>query len=249
VGGGYCRRQNGQLVLIDFGIAKILSSVTALQTGTIVGSPEYMAPEQNRGKTLPASDLYSLGVVCIGLLTGRSPGDLFDPDHDRWNWQAYLPAGQVVSPSLIHILNKLLKNALSQRFQTADQVLQALNDLAPQRPITPAARFTPRLTAASLPPPFPTSPPQKLNELWCLYSQGRFGFSVQVEIYHQVGEDYGQFCDRVGWNTNNQADSVNTWQFESAAPAGHLPSRLFIGGQNWWKHMTAIVACLQQCGE
>lgn len=297
------RRQNGQLVLIDFGIAKILSSVTALQTGTIVGSPEYMAPEQNRGKTLPASDLYSLGMVCIGLLTGRSPADLFDPDHDRWNWQAYLPAGQVLSPSLIHILNKLLKNALNQRFQTADQVLQALNDLAPQGPMTPQAGSNPRLTTASLPPPFSTSPPQiqvntqnlqrllkakrwreadaetwhlirkmihktsspyvlsselqrlpceglqQLDELWCLYSQGRFGFSVQVEIYRQVGEDYGRFCDRVGWNTSNQADSVNTWQFESAAPVGHLPSRLFIGGQNWWKHMTAIVACLQQWAE
>jgi len=66
----------GQPMLSDFGIAKILEDeqtqgLTA--SGTGVGTPEYMAPEQWTGKTCPQSDLYSLGVVFYELVTGRKP--------------------------------------------------------------------------------------------------------------------------------------------------------------------------------
>ncbi|PHM09620.1 serine/threonine-protein kinase, partial [Nostoc sp. 'Peltigera malacea cyanobiont' DB3992] len=86
------RSGRGDLVLIDFGVAKLANNAKQLRTGTIVGSPEYVAPEQMRGKALPASDLYSLGVTCIYLLTDVSPFDLFDIANDRWVWQEYLPA-------------------------------------------------------------------------------------------------------------------------------------------------------------
>ncbi|OYD97710.1 hypothetical protein CDG76_02345 [Nostoc sp. 'Peltigera membranacea cyanobiont' 210A] len=79
-----------------------------------------------RGKALPASDLYSLGVTCIYLLTDVSPFDLFDIASDRWVWQEHLLANNTVSVHLCEILDKLLQNAISQRFQSATEVLQTL---------------------------------------------------------------------------------------------------------------------------
>ena len=72
------RAQDNKLVLVDFGAAKAVTPVNRSVTGTIIGSAEYVAPEQMNGKAVNASDLYSLGVTCLYLLTGISPFDLFD---------------------------------------------------------------------------------------------------------------------------------------------------------------------------
>jgi len=65
----------GQPILTDFGIAKVLETDEATLTGTGlgVGTPEYMAPEQWQGKTSPATDQYALGVVLYELITGKKP--------------------------------------------------------------------------------------------------------------------------------------------------------------------------------
>jgi serine/threonine-protein kinase len=67
--------------LVDFGIAHLLENVDKKRltsTGRIIGTPEYMSPEQISDKPLDArSDIYSLGVVAFELLTGRGP---FDPE-------------------------------------------------------------------------------------------------------------------------------------------------------------------------
>ena len=65
-------------VLVDFGAAKYVTATTLGKTGTVIGSAAYTAPEQVRGKAVFASDIYSLGVTCVHLLTGVSPFDLFD---------------------------------------------------------------------------------------------------------------------------------------------------------------------------
>lgn len=117
-------KHDTQLVLVDFGSAKVITGIATLHSGTRIGSPEYVAPEQARGKAVFASDLYSLGVSSIYLLTGIPPFDLFDVVSDRWVWQDYLT--QDVSERLAQILDKLLQNALTQRFQSADDVMQAI---------------------------------------------------------------------------------------------------------------------------
>ncbi|WP_353929476.1 serine/threonine-protein kinase [Okeanomitos corallinicola TIOX110] len=119
--------RKGELVLIDFGVAKQITATALAHTGTTVGSAEYIAPEQMRGKALPASDLYSLGVTCIYLLTGISPFELFDITSDRWIWQDYLTTENSVSEQLSTILDKLLQNSLSQRYQSATEVLAAIH--------------------------------------------------------------------------------------------------------------------------
>ncbi|HEY9820825.1 MAG TPA: serine/threonine-protein kinase [Candidatus Sericytochromatia bacterium] len=125
-----------QFVLVDFGAAKLVTG-KALHTGTRIGSPEYVAPEQVKGKAVFASDLYSLGVTCIYLLTGIPPFDLFDVVNDCWAWQDYLT--QDVSAELAQILDKLLVNALTRRFQSVDEVVQAMNQVRSDKIFTPDA--------------------------------------------------------------------------------------------------------------
>lgn len=150
----------GQLILIDFGIAKLLSATAMMQTGTIIGSPEYMAPEQTRGKVVPASDIYSLGVTCLHLLTGVSPANLYDEGRDRWIWRDFLTADKLVSAELGRILDKMVQAATRVRYASAAQVLRDLEPLpspaiAPSP--SPATQSPPRPVTRS-PSPQPVSP-------------------------------------------------------------------------------------------
>ncbi|MBN3909649.1 MAG: protein kinase [Nostoc sp. NMS1] len=116
--------KNADFVIVDFSTAKIVTEIDPLTSESSIGSPEYSAPEQARGKAVFASDLYSLGVTCIYLLTQVSPFDLFDIANDYWVWQQYLTTK--VSDRLAQILDKLLQNAVNRRFQSAGEVMQAM---------------------------------------------------------------------------------------------------------------------------
>ncbi|MEH2437147.1 MAG: serine/threonine-protein kinase [Nostoc sp.] len=125
--------KKGNFVIVDFTTAKIVTEIDRLTSETSIGSPEYAAPEQARGKAVFASDLYSLGVTCIYLLTQISPFDLFDIANDCWVWQQYLTTKvsdvwrqDSKSLCLVQILDKLLQNAVNRRFQSADEVMQAM---------------------------------------------------------------------------------------------------------------------------
>lgn len=113
-----------QLVLVDFGAAKYTPQTALGKTGTVIGSAAYTAPEQLYGKAVFASDLYSLGLTCIHLLTLMPPFDLFDGSENRWNWRK--SAEYPVSPELARILDKMLHPATKQRYQSAREVLQDL---------------------------------------------------------------------------------------------------------------------------
>jgi len=116
----------GNLVLVDFGAAKFATETILERTGTVIGSAAYTAPEQVRGKAVFASDLYSLGVTCIHLLTQIPPFDLFDSHEDAWVWQDYLNANRSISKPLAKILNTLLQSATKRRYQSAEAVLKDL---------------------------------------------------------------------------------------------------------------------------
>ncbi len=125
------RNEDNQLVLIDFGIAKLITDTALLHTGTMVGTPEYMAPEQIKGKAVWASDLYSLGVTCIHLLTQVPPWDMYDSINDGWVWRDFLLPERKVSDRLGRILDKLLQNSIKNRFQSVDEILQSVNSTLP----------------------------------------------------------------------------------------------------------------------
>jgi len=119
------RERDRKLVLVDFGASKVVTNTALYKTGTSIGSPEYVAPEQVRGQAVYASDLYSLGVTCIHLLTQMSPFDLYDINEDTWVWRQCL--NPPISDALGKILDKLLQSAPSRRYQSADEVLKDLN--------------------------------------------------------------------------------------------------------------------------
>ena len=112
-------------VLVDFGAAKYVSA--SGQTGTGIGSAVYVAPEQLRGKAIFASDIYSLGVTCIHLLTNVSPFELMDMD-GNWIWRNFLE-NHSINRTLGNILDRMILVAPSQRYQTAQAVLNDLKNL------------------------------------------------------------------------------------------------------------------------
>ncbi|QLE43858.1 serine/threonine protein kinase [Nostoc sp. C052] len=125
--------KKGDFVIVDFNTAKIVAESDQLTSETSIGSPEYAAPEQTRGKAVFASDLYSFGVTCIYLLTQIPPFDLFDIANDCWVWQQYLTTKVTdvwrqdsKSLRLAQILDNLLQNAVDHRFQSANEVMQAM---------------------------------------------------------------------------------------------------------------------------
>jgi serine/threonine protein kinase len=126
-----------ELKVVDFGIAKALSGVIdetrtdLTAAGQAVGTPRYMAPEQLRGEAMgPPSDLYSLGLVFYELLTGEPAitgantyqivAEQLSDDEIR------LPDEPGVDPSIRKIVEGMVRKALSARFQSAGEVLRAL---------------------------------------------------------------------------------------------------------------------------
>lgn len=118
------RSGDKQFVLVDFGAAKFATETLLHKTGTVISTAGYTAPEQLLGKAVFASDLYSLGVTCIHLLTGTPPVDLFDSSEDTWFWRKYLTTP--VNRSLAGILDRLLERATRRRYATAKAVLEDL---------------------------------------------------------------------------------------------------------------------------
>ncbi|MDB9438779.1 Serine/threonine-protein kinase F [Dolichospermum sp. UHCC 0315A] len=137
--------QTGALFLIDFGVSKEVGGSVLSRVGTITGTLGYAPPEQMRGKVFPNSDLYSLAVTCIRLLTGyfqKDDGDdlIFDSMRMQWIWKQYVS----VSQELEIVLDKMLQDIPVNRFQSATEVFLALqiqevpaNIIVPQPPVFP----------------------------------------------------------------------------------------------------------------
>lgn len=126
------RKLDGKPVLIDFGVARQFSETILYEPGTRIGTEGYAPIEQLRsGQAYPSSDLYSLGATCLHLLTGCKPDTLYSPLQGRWLWQEKLQEnGRSIDPDLGNILERLVKDVISERFQTAKDALEALARVA-----------------------------------------------------------------------------------------------------------------------
>ncbi|WP_036484809.1 GUN4 domain-containing protein [Myxosarcina sp. GI1] len=71
---------------------------------------------------------------------------------------------------------------------------------------------------------FPASDLETINRLWLLYSEGKFGFSVQRKIWLSVGKDFDRLWQRIGWKTSgNWTRYPQEFTWDLSAPEGHLP--------------------------
>lgn len=111
----------GDIYLVDFGSVQTIAA-TESGTITVVGTYGYMPPEQFGGRTVPASDLYSLGATLIALITGKHPADL--PQKElRIQFEELVS----LSPAITFWLRKMTEPGLDRRFTSARSALQALS--------------------------------------------------------------------------------------------------------------------------
>ena len=132
--------KNGRVKIADFGLAKLQDIKTVTVTGTVMGTPAYMSPEQIRDQDPdPSMDQYALGVLGFYLFTGRLPFEsddimaiitkhlMEDPPHPR-TFKDELPE------ELCKILLRMLKKEPAERFADLGEVRRALNRLPKQNP-------------------------------------------------------------------------------------------------------------------
>ncbi|MBN8611022.1 MAG: serine/threonine protein kinase, partial [Deltaproteobacteria bacterium] len=162
--------------VLDFGVAQLRTGEAysrLTRTGSIVGTPSFMSPEQARGEEIDArSDLYAMGVVLYCLLTGKRPfegTDLADILHKVRNEPA--PSADVrrpgVPPALARIVDRAMEKNASRRYASAREMAQALvtwrgtriSGSTPQ-PSSPreAATIVAKLTPATAPLPQTNAP-------------------------------------------------------------------------------------------
>ncbi len=282
------RTSDNKPVLIDFGVAKVISSDDSfVEKATRIGTVYYAAPEQLLGTVDAASDLYSLGVTCIELMTGIRPiSNMFDAKNLCWSWQSFLPSKTIISNHFSQILDKLLHHKSKERYQSAEEVLQAIFRLglspkpSPEPSPEPLAIFyytklqlllesqkwkeadltTWKLLCTLLGKPAETIIEStdinlitceylsKIDQLWKTASLGKFGFTVQCQIFESVARDYSIFCKRVEWPSYDSISYYQNLKFSDKAPVGHLPSRIWGGGDKFWRHLSAMTSKFSQCG-
>jgi serine/threonine-protein kinase len=156
--------KDGAPVLSDFGLARMMESKERLTvSGMILGTPEYMAPEQCEGEEpRAAADIYSLGVVAYEMLTGRVPFSAATPAAVIIaQIQSELPLPRSINPNLPprveEALLKVLAKAPEVRFATATEMVDAIR--AASKPVESAAPA--RMTVAASRPP-QTREPRRL---------------------------------------------------------------------------------------
>ena len=182
------RKQDGQLVLIDFGAVSSQinkpsaeEDPTGLLTNFAIGTPGFAPPEQMAMRPVYSSDLYATAMTCLYLMTGRSPKDLpHDPYTGEINWKSQVK----LSDRLRVVFEKLLQQSVALRFRSADEALRALesggqtNELSRDNREDNRDRYTPSQNSYSPPPPSPTSrtsstqPPSRIQGSKYVPTQG-----------------------------------------------------------------------------
>ncbi len=122
-------QQSNEPILINFGVIEhslkaLINPAEQVSDSNFMRSREFIAPEQRIGRATYSSDLYSLGVTAVYLLTGKLPEEIEkDPQTGQLFWQEHISD---VSPHLATVLERAIQFDPNNRYDTADDMLQAL---------------------------------------------------------------------------------------------------------------------------
>lgn len=152
------RRCDGKLILIDFGLVKLANASGAVSSTIAIGTRGYAPSEQARGRPQFSSDIYAVGMTAIQALAGiDDPSKLPEDNNGEVVWRDRVQ----VSDWLAEILNKMVRYDFRQRYQSAVEALQALNEVMALPPSSiavliqktppPALKFPPDLIASPRP--------------------------------------------------------------------------------------------------
>src|SRR4051812_6574559 len=145
-------RDDGTLKVADFGVARSADETMLTQHGSVIGTAEYISPEQARGELAsPRSDLYSLGVVLYEMLTGELPFSGEAPlaianQHVLDPAPSVLERNPAVPPHLARVVQRALDKEPSLRYASAEAMRAALGDDRPEQ-------SAPTLIAPTMPLP------------------------------------------------------------------------------------------------
>jgi serine/threonine protein kinase/ssRNA-specific RNase YbeY (16S rRNA maturation enzyme) len=138
----------GKPILMDFGIARMAFVGQLTRTGTLMGTPHYLPPEQPLGKSVDGrSDIYSLGIMFFEMLAGRVP---FHDDaaialiykHINEPPPPLRDLSPELAPELAQVVHKMIEKQQENRYQSAHDLYDALDALSTIYParVTPSAR-------------------------------------------------------------------------------------------------------------
>jgi len=125
------RASDGKIFLIDFGAVKEITNMTLTEgQGNVltvaIGTPGYMASEQQRGDPRFNSDIYALGMTAIQAITGSHPDQLpRDRDTGEIKWREHAPD---CSEELAQVLDKMVRNDFLQRYKNASEALEDIRN-------------------------------------------------------------------------------------------------------------------------
>ncbi|WP_061547007.1 serine/threonine-protein kinase [Cylindrospermopsis raciborskii] len=209
-------RSSDQLpVLIDFGGVKQVAANLASQyyqsgqntpsSGTLLGKVGFAPPEQMQtGLVYPHSDLYALAVTVLVLLTGKMPQEIIDTQTLQWQWRREVR----LSPLLGQVLDRMLSYKPGDRYQTANQVLDALNYQRVSSPISQS--LTSQTMAIS--PPQPSTPITSTAETTGVWSTANI-IMVTMAMFTSAGLLWWGFNNRyqpISSDTSNVTSPIPT---------------------------------------
>ncbi|MEH2387916.1 MAG: serine/threonine-protein kinase [Nostoc sp.] len=206
-------------MLIDFGgVKQVVATVASqyYQPGIVASSPSptllgkvgFAPPEQMQtGLVSPHSDLYAMAATMLVLLTGKQPQELIDNYTLSWQWRREVSLSQ----TLAQVLDKMLSVRPSDRYQSARQVLQAINppsvNYSPPQPTSATVAISPPPPSPSLREPKATSRPSPQPTSWWTPTKT---FLVALLVFGTVG--------LIWWGVNSRRDLAQIKPTPTASP-------------------------------
>ncbi|SDM27719.1 protein kinase domain-containing protein [Streptomyces wuyuanensis] len=260
--GNVMMTKRGVVKVMDFGIARAMQSgVTSMtQTGMVVGTPQYLSPEQALGRGVDArSDLYSVGIMLFQLLTGRLPFDADSPlaiayAHVQEEPVAPSSINRSVTPAMDALVARALKKNPNERFPSAaamrDECLRVAGAGQTHAPVivqgAPTTNSGSGVASAVFPPVDQSTPAPGPHSVQQPYQPGPYGPSTPAPgPVPGPAPSYGYPHQVPAPAYQNQAPAPHTYHLSPQQPGAPASSG---GGRNMPVIVGSIVVALLAVG-